>query len=217
MPPIDCITCASFYPRKEVNKGPLGEAPNKYCYRARCHQEGIRRGHVKSSKRPAERPAGGGCGGCGGGGGGSGFPPEPMMMGRDFPPAQVYGVSKLYKIHAIYGFRCAVPHSQPDPLSPISRSHSPPLKRRAIDPTRLSERERRNERTEADLYDETEFLVFGSFREDTEDEGFKGTRWLPATELEDVVTGQDGSGVQDAVRMLDELVNGLKSAYDMDE
>ena len=37
----------------------------------------------------------------------------------------------------------------------------------------MTERERRNELIEADLYCEPEFLVFGSFREDDDDHGFK--------------------------------------------
>ena len=75
----------------------------------------------------------------------------------------------------------------------------------------MTERERRNELIEADLYCEPEFLVFGSFREDDDDHGFKATRWLPATDLEGVVTDGDGSGVQAAVGMLEELVEGLRT------
>ena len=62
MPPaavVNCLTCADFYPGKAVKPGKLGEAPNKYCYRAKCHEEGMRRGHIKTNKRAAS-PAGGG-------------------------------------------------------------------------------------------------------------------------------------------------------------
>ena len=113
MPPaaVNCLTCGTFYQSKPVKAGKLGEAPNKYCYRSKCHEEGIRRGHIKSSKRAASPPGGGGGSGLGGHG------LEPMNMGRDMSPAQVYGASKLYKIHAVYGFRCAVPSC---PLAPLT-------------------------------------------------------------------------------------------------
>ena len=51
----------------------------------------------------------------------------------------------------------------------------------------MNERERRNQVEEAELYVETEFLVFGAFREDDDDHGFMATRWLPASELETVI------------------------------
>ena len=57
------------------------------------------------------------------------------------------------------------------------------LARRGIDPTRLTVRERRNEVDVSDLNSAAEFLVFGHFAEDEEDEGFKATRWLPAEDV----------------------------------
>jgi hypothetical protein len=51
---------------------------------------------------------------------------------------------------------------------------------RAVDPTRMAERQRRNEVTPPDLYISPEFLVYGNFREDQEDEGYSATRWLSA-------------------------------------
>ena len=70
---------------------------------------------------------------------------------------------------------------------------------------------------DGDLYVETEFLVLGSFREDESDGGFQTTRWLPATELEDVVTVEGGCGVvNDAMQKLDDLVDGLKQTLNID-
>ena len=80
----------------------------------------------------------------------------------------------------------------------------------------MTARERRNQ-LEAGLFVDTEFLIFGSFREDADDGGFEATRWLPATELEGVETSRETSGVGAAVSMLDELVDGLKSALELDD
>ena len=71
----------------------------------------------------------------------------------------------------------------------------------------MTDRERRNEVDTEDRYIDTEFLIFGSFREDDTDDGFKATRWLPSAELERV---DDGEGLTDALGMLDELTNGLR-------
>ena len=50
MPPaVNCLTCSTFYQGKPVKLGKLGEPPNKYCYRSKCHDEGIRRGRPLQS------------------------------------------------------------------------------------------------------------------------------------------------------------------------
>ena len=67
---------------------------------------------------------------------------------------------------------------------------------------------------DADLFTEPEFLVFGSFREDEADDGFKATRWLSASELERV---EEGGGIIIGLRKLDELVSGLKDALGLED
>ena len=47
-------------------------------------------------------------------------------------------------------------------------------------------RARRNEVLEEDLYPHVEFLTFGTFKEDDEDEGYKATQWVTADDLMDV-------------------------------
>ena len=70
----------------------------------------------------------------------------------------------------------------------------------------MTDRERRNEIKEHELYVETELLVFGSFREDDGDEGFKATRWVSVADLEEA---EDGDGLSEALEKLDDLVSGL--------
>ena len=60
------------------------------------------------------------------------------------------------------------------------------LARRGADPTRLTARARRNELDISELSIGAEFLVFGHFTEDEDDEGFKATRWLPAADVCDL-------------------------------
>jgi hypothetical protein len=60
------------------------------------------------------------------------------------------------------------------------------LARRGVDPTRMTARARRNEVDVSDLSTDAEFLVFGHFTEDEDDEGFKATRWLPAADVCDL-------------------------------
>ena len=110
---IDCMTCADLYRGKPVRRGLLGDAPNKYCYRKKCYDTGVERGHIHPREGGAPTPIGGGGSGSRGGG------PEPMTMGRDAAPAMLYGAAQLYKIHSVYGFRYVlpIPHC---PLAPRS-------------------------------------------------------------------------------------------------
>jgi hypothetical protein len=49
---------------------------------------------------------------------------------------------------------------------------------------RMSDRQRRNQVEECDLYISNEYLVFGAFKEDQDDEGFWATKWVGPEELE---------------------------------
>ena len=54
---------------------------------------------------------------------------------------------------------------------------------------------RRNEIPEEDLNVEMEYLIFGIFKEDDDDEGFRATRWVhgdKAREADDFEEGLDG-------------------------
>ena len=73
---------------------------------------------------------------------------------------------------------------------------------RAVDPTKMTEREKRNTIEEPDLYTNAEFLVYGGFREDEDDDGFYTVRWLPAEALE---------GITDRVEALDHLAELLRT------
>ena len=77
--------------------------------------------------------------------------------------------------------------------------------RRAVDPTRLTERIRRNEIPEEDLHVEMDYLIFGVFKADEDDEGFKATRWVSGQEAlkaDDFEKGLNG---------LDELLAGART------
>ena len=50
----------------------------------------------------------------------------------------------------------------------------------------MTARARRNEVLEEDLFPHVEFLTFGTFKEDNEDEGYKATQWVAADDLMDV-------------------------------
>ena len=80
-----------------------------------------------------------------------------------------FGVAKLYEIHAIYGWRLRAA-SLPRLCATLSHScalgHSVLV--RAVDPTKMTEREKRNAVSVPDLYLHSEFLVYGGFREDEE-------------------------------------------------
>ena len=67
--------------------------------------------------------------------------------------------------------------------------------RRAVDPTRLTERKKRNDIPEEDLHVGMEYLIFGIFKEDPDDEGFRATRWVLGEEAraaDDFEDGLDG-------------------------
>ena len=55
MPPgtsAPCVTCTTMYPTKPPStKAPLGEAPNKYCYRSKCQERGRQLGHIKGGEK----------------------------------------------------------------------------------------------------------------------------------------------------------------------
>jgi len=93
-----CCACNELYPLKSPSlRAPLGTAPNKYCYRERCKQLGIQRGHIRpSDKRPAPPIAG--TSNLNGDG------VENMTMAREPTP---FGASQLFDIEAVYGFRHA--------------------------------------------------------------------------------------------------------------
>ena len=71
----------------------------------------------------------------------------------------------------------------------------------------MTEREKRNEVPEEDLYTETEFLVYGAFHEDDADEGFKATRWLSAKKLQDL------DDFKDALEQLKDLLRNTRKAF----
>ena len=79
--------------------------------------------------------------------------------------------------------------------------------RRAVDPTRMTDREKRNEVLEADRFPDGEYLVYGSFREDEHDDGFSTTRWLRAEHLEDV----EGASV--SLDELEDLVTNMRETH----
>ena len=75
----------------------------------------------------------------------------------------------------------------------------------------MTERAKRNEVEEADLFSSSEYLVFGAFREDSEDEGFSTTRWM---------TADDISGLTERPEKLDalaELLSNVREHLWMDE
>ena len=101
MPPattaVPCITCPKYYPTKGVNKGLLGEFPNKYCYRTKCQEDGVEKGYIKrQSKRSA--PGGPGLSSAG--------PSAPPTNRMERDEAPVIATFKVAEILRIYGFRC---------------------------------------------------------------------------------------------------------------
>ena len=68
----------------------------------------------------------------------------------------------------------------------------------------MSERAKRNEVAIEDRFVHTEFLVYGTFREDAEDGGFSTTRWLPADELAEL------DDFEDALDALDSLLQDTR-------
>ena len=74
----------------------------------------------------------------------------------------------------------------------------------------MGERERRNPLPDHELYPESEFLVYGHFHEDDDDLGFKATRWVQMSELEQV---DDGAAVKEAFSMLEAMLDGAKSSF----
>ena len=75
----------------------------------------------------------------------------------------------------------------------------------------MTPRERRNVVPEEDLLLESEFLVFGSFREDHADEGFKATVWLSTTDLTPLKDDFD-----DALDALESLLRGTRESIEYD-
>ena len=79
---------------------------------------------------------------------------------------------------------------------------------------RMTERERRNQVPDEDLYSESELLVYGHFHEDESDNGFKATRWVPWTEVELVVSEEgpeEWRSAAEAFGMLEEFIEGARS------
>ena len=73
----------------------------------------------------------------------------------------------------------------------------------------MAPRERRNLVSEPELMTETEFLVFGSFREDPADEGYKATVWLPTSDLTPLHNAFD-----DALDGLESLLRGTHDSIE---
>ena len=78
----------------------------------------------------------------------------------------------------------------------------------------MGERERRNPLPDHELYPESEFLVYGHFHEDEDDLGFKATRWVQMSEIEEV---DDGAGMRDAFDMLETMLDKAKTNFRLDE
>ena len=102
MSALGCCTCRELYPGKPPSSSAtLGQAPNKYCYRCKCHDRGIALGHIKSSqKRTAAAAGNSNADGVG--------VPEPMAMAREIRQP-TFGPAKLMDIQAVYGFRYTLP------------------------------------------------------------------------------------------------------------
>ena len=190
------MACSSLYPAKAVGKGRLGEAPNKYCYRAKCRERGEQLGHVRPSKRSSPVGTSGGA-------------PSPTTMerGGEQQPADrpaIFGVAKLDEVQAVYGFRLVARHLYASLCPHLHACLRCPgvCLRRSIDPTRMTERQRRNEMPDEDLFPDSEILVFGRFKEDDGDEGFLATRWVRSVDMDDL----DG-----ALSMLEDLVGNVRS------
>ena len=201
---MDCVSCATLYTGMPIRLGKLGKAPNKYCYRVKCQDRGIAQGHINSNKRTRPDP--------GGGGGGPSGAPVPEQMGRAEP--LLASGAALFQVHEIYGIRLAARPRRP--LCPTAfecqtdcataRVCTVRRARRAVDPARMSEREKRNTVLEADRVTESEYLVYGSFREDSDDDGFSTTRWLRAEQL---------VGIEGADASLDELEDLVTNTREM--
>ena len=94
---VPCVTCLELYPNKERSKrAPLKEAPNKYCYREKCHSRGLELGHIKGMQK--RQAAGAGPSGSNSNGADG---PTPMAMARDM----YGGAASLVEIEEVYGFR----------------------------------------------------------------------------------------------------------------
>ena len=76
----------------------------------------------------------------------------------------------------------------------------------------MAPRDRRNLVPEEDLLLESEWLVFGSFREDHADEGFKATVWLPTSDLTPLKAEFD-----EALDALESLLRGMRENIEYDE
>ena len=134
--------------------------------------------------------------------------PTPMAIARELPP--MTGMAKLMDIEAVYGFRhataCAGLH-MPAPHT-LTLSLVFLFLHRSVDPTRMTERERRNLVLEEDLYAEFEVLVYGHFHEDDNDNGFKATRWVAWSEVEQA---DEGDGADEAFRLLNGFLESAKA------
>ena len=76
----------------------------------------------------------------------------------------------------------------------------------------MCERERRNEVAENELFVEAEFLVFGRFQEDSQDGGFKATKWVAVAHVEAV---DGGRGLSVAFEKLDDLIDNAKTMFNV--
>ena len=88
----------------------LGAAPPPpaLCINARgdwCYDKGVERGHIVPRGSHSKRPRGASAAGASGA-------PQPQQMGRSSPPPEMpsTGISSIWEIHALYGFRRVPPH-----------------------------------------------------------------------------------------------------------
>ena len=127
-----------------------------------------------------------------------------MAIARDVTP--LIGVAKLFNIEEVYGVRHACCLMLPCPALSFCFSL-----RRSVDPARMTERERRNRFPEEDIYSEVELLVHGHFHEDEDDTGFKATRWVPWSEVDQVEAEEDDEPPpKEAFLMLSNFVANAK-------
>ena len=94
-PRVECIECKKGH-------GRLGSAPNKYCYKKKCKELGISRGHIKEATtappRQVRSP------GVGGGG----------DVDDDMVPTSTFEISELKNV---FGVRCALSRPRTAPTT----------------------------------------------------------------------------------------------------
>ena len=86
-------------------KNPAKLGGKRYCYTTACYDTGVERGHIVPRGSHSKRPRGASAAGASGA-------PQPQQMGRSSPPPEMpsTGISSIWEIHALYGFRRVPPH-----------------------------------------------------------------------------------------------------------